>query len=100
MITNPRLGKSKPGVSRAWVPIRRVDGWELLDAGCSMLDAGYWILDVVPDFELWTLDFGLGAVFWLPVCNSTGTPRGVNHFVKLRKCCSARISVGTISATL
>ena len=39
-------------------------------------------------------------VFWLPVCISTFTPSGSNHFEKFRKCCSARISVGAISATL
>ena len=40
------------------------------------------------------------TVFRLPVCNSTFTPSGSNHFWKFRKCCSARISVGAISATL
>ena len=39
-------------------------------------------------------------VFRFPVCNSTLTPSGLNHLLKFWKCCSARISVGAINATL
>ena len=35
----------------------------------------------------------------LPVIQAMFTPSGCNHAASLRKCCSARISVGAISAT-
>src|ERR1035441_7166984 len=45
--------------------------------------------------RLWT-----GTVFRLPVCSSTATPNGSSQLVKFAKCCSARTSVGAMSATL
>ena len=35
----------------------------------------------------------------LPASQATSRPSGASHLLKLRKCCSARISVGAISAT-
>ncbi|MOA58083.1 hypothetical protein D3C78_1824070 [compost metagenome] len=35
----------------------------------------------------------------LPASQATSMPSGSSHLLKLMKCCSARISVGAISAT-
>ena len=66
MITRPSLGRSKPAVSRACVPMNSDAecGVRSATAGVAMLDVGCWMLDV----------------FRLPVCNSTFTPSGSNHF--------------------